>query len=354
MEMMKAGRMVDVGRMECEEIPVPPLDEISSDAAPSSRPDAALGMTAVNYDVLIRSEMASICGSDLHMVMMGAGLAHRPPCPHGFPGHEGIGMVVESRAPGLPEGTHVLTFPNPPVGECFCAFQRINSSYCVPLPAGDVPRSHLLMGQQLGTVIYAMRQHPRDVTGETVMVMGQGSAGLFFTYLLKRAGAERVIVSDLSPTRLAVAEAYGADECLNAAELGNAGVIEAVKDMTNGRGADYVVEAVGRSDTFLDSVELVRMDGQLLWFGLPSTDDNIHVRFQKFFRKRLSAASTYGAQDEPGSMSFRQALQLIASGDIDVSPLLSHVYDVSEIGDAFRMAHEPHDAGALKVSISFD
>ena len=107
------------------------------------------------------------------------------------------------------------------------------------------------------------------------MVMGQGSAGLFFTYLLKRAGAQRVIVSDLSAARLAVAQAYGADECLNAAELGNAGVIEAVRDMTDGVGADYVVEAVGRSDTFLDSVELARIDGALLWFGLPSTDDNI-------------------------------------------------------------------------------
>ena len=353
MEMMKAGRMVDIGRMECEEIPVPSLGGTSADEAPSSRPDAALGMTSVRHDVLVRSEMASICGSDLHMVMMGAGLAHRTPCPHGFPGHEGIGMVVESRTSNLPEGTHVLTFPNPPVGECFNAYQRVGAGYCVPLPESELPRSHMLMAQQLGTVIYAMRQHPRDVAGETVMVMGQGSAGLFFTYLLKRAGAERVVVSDLSKARLAVAEAYGADECLNAAELGNAGVIEAIKDMTGGRGADYVVEAVGRSDTFLDSVEMARMDGQLLWFGLPSTDDNIHVRFQKFFRKRLSAASTYGAQDEPGAMSFRQALRLIASGDIDVSPLLSHVFNVSDIGDAFRLAHEPHDAGALKVSVSF-
>ena len=353
MEMMKAGRMVDIGRMECEEIPVPALSPAPQGAGPSRRPDAALGVTAVDFDVLIRSEMASICGSDLHMVMMGAGIMHRPPCPHGFPGHEGVGMVVESRAPGLAEGTHVLTFPNPPVGECFNTYQRVNSGYCVPLPDCDKPRSHLLMAQQLGTVIYALRQKPRDVTGETVMVMGQGSAGLFFTHLLKRAGAERVIVSDLSPTRLAVAEAYGADECLNAAELGNPGVIEAVRDMTDGAGVDYVIEAVGRSDTFLDSVELARMDGELLWFGLPSTDDNIHMRFQKFFRKRLSGASTYGAQDEPDAMSFRQALQLIASGDIDVSPLLSHVYDVSDIGDAFRLAHEPHDAGALKVSVSF-
>ena len=246
---MKAGRMVAVGRMECEEIAVPTLgrarggvgrcvadphgaaDAAAADAVdtanaadPANAAEAAVGgvaptrrlgtvlgpgPAAVPHDVIVRTEMASICGSDLHMVMMGAGLAYQPPCPHGFPGHEGIGIVTESRAPGLPEGTHVLTFPNPPQGECFNAYQRIDSRYCLTLPPCDLPRSHLLMAQQLGTVIYALRRCPRDVSGETAMVIGQGSAGLFFTHLLKRAGAERVIVSDLSPARLAVAEAYG-------------------------------------------------------------------------------------------------------------------------------------------------
>ncbi len=181
---MRATRMVDVGQMICEEIEVPGISD---------------------GQVLIESEMASICGSDLHVVMMGAGLSHTFPCPHGYPGHEGIGRIVESKVSGLDEGQHVLTFPNPPVGECFNEYQRVGANYCVPLPDCDLPRSHLLMAQQLGTVIYAMKQHPRDVAGETVAVMGQGSAGLFWTYLLKQAGAAQIIVSDLSDTRLAVA-----------------------------------------------------------------------------------------------------------------------------------------------------
>ena len=329
MEKMRAARMVDVGRMVCEEIEIPPIDD---------------------GQVLIESEMASICGSDLHLVMMGAGLNHPFPCPHGYPGHEGIGRIVESKAAGLEEGQHVLTFPNPVVGECFNEYQRVGASYCVPLPECELPRWYLLMAQQLGTVIYAMRQQPRDILGETVAVMGQGSAGLFWTYLLKRAGAAQIIVSDLSDTRLSVSTQYGADVRVNARDESLHGVVD---DLTGGDGVDYLVEAVGRAETFRESVDHVRMDGEIMWFGLPSVDADIDMRFNKFFRKRLHAASTYGAQDEPGAASFREALRLISTGEIDVSPLLTHVFPVEEIDDAMHLAHEPHDAAAIKVSIEF-
>ena len=330
MEKMRATRMVEVGRMECEEIEIPRL---------------------VDGQVMVRSEMASICGSDLHVVMMGAGLGHPCPCPHGYPGHEGIGIVVESKSVDLSEGTHVLTFPNPPVGECFNEYQRIGPSYCVPLPGSDLPRSQLMMAQQLGTVLYAMNQNPCDVQGKTVVVMGQGSAGLFWTYLLKRAGAERVIAADLSDARLAVAKQYGAGVCINAQQDD---LLAAVNDLTNGEGADYVVEAVGRSETFLQSVDLVRTDGELMWFGLPSVDGNIPFQFQQFFRKRLKAISDYGSQDEPGAASFREALRLIAEKEIDVAPLLSHIFSVEDIEKAMHLAHAPQDAGALKVSLHFE
>jgi len=329
MEMMRAARMIEVGRMECEEIEIPPLRD---------------------GEVMLKSEMASICGSDLHVVMMGAGVSYPMPCPHGYPSHEGIGEIIESKVPGLEVGTNVLSFPMPPVGECFNEYQRVGGTYCTPLPECDLPNSHLLMGQQLGTVIYARRQNFRDVHGETVVVVGQGSAGLFWTYLLKRAGAETVIVSDLSETRLAVSTAYGADIAVNA---DRDSLLEVVNDHTGGRGANYVVEAVGRSNTFLDSVNLVGMDGEIMWFGLPSSDRGVEFRFDTFFRKRLKASSTYGAQFEGDAVSFREALRLISTGQIDVEPLLSHVYSVEDINTAMHTAHEPHDVGALKVSINF-
>jgi L-iditol 2-dehydrogenase len=321
--------MVELGRMECEEALVP---------------------TIGGGEVLVRSEMASICGSDLHIVEMGGGLPVRLPMPHGYPGHEGIGEVVESNDPAVAVGSHVLCFPNTIVGECFSEYQKLGGGYCLPLPDCEVPRPQLLMAQQLGTVIYAMRSHSRDVAGETVVVLGQGSAGLFFTFLLRRAGAARVIAADLCPARLAVSRQYGADVTIDAS---NDDVRSAVLDLTDGKGADYVVEAVGRRETFLLTTALARVGGELLWFGLPDSDESIQIDFTQFFRKKLRAASTYGAQDETDARSFRHALGILARGELDVAPLLSHVYSIEEIGEAFRVAHRPADAGALKVSLSF-
>ena len=78
----------------------------------------------------------------------------------------------------------------------------------------------------------------------------------------------------------------------------------------------------------------------------------VEVSFQKFFRKRLTAQTVYGAQHEPGLVSFRVALDMIARGDIDVSPLLSHILPVEDVERAFELAHT-RDDGAIKVSVSF-
>src|SRR6202000_3497734 len=86
----------------------------------------------------------------------------------------------------------------------------VPGAFCIRLP-GTVPLSHLLMAQQLGTVVYALRYHPLDLVGKDVAVIGQGSAGAFFTFLLKAAGAARALVSDKSPARLAYSRQLGVD-----------------------------------------------------------------------------------------------------------------------------------------------
>ncbi len=124
MSKMRAARLVEIGRMDCEEIEMGPLEP---------------------GNVRVQTEMASICGSDLHRVMMGALMDHELPCPHGYPGHEGIGLVVESQSEQLQEGTHVLTFPNTTRCEGFNEYQRIDAKYCLPLPESDVSRPELMM-----------------------------------------------------------------------------------------------------------------------------------------------------------------------------------------------------------------
>ena len=327
---MRTARLVEIGRMEFEEIEMEPL---------------------ISGKVRVKTEMASICGSDLHRVKMGALMEYDLPCPHGYPGHEGIGMVVESHSEQLPEGTHVLTFPNTMKSEGFNEYQRIEEKYCLPLPESDVSRPEMMMAQQFGTVIFAMKKHPLQLQGKTAVVIGQGSAGLFWTYLIKRAGATKIIVSDLSDARLKVSKKYGADVCIN---VGREDLMPVVLDLTQGLGADYVVEAVGQSKTLLESVEAVKLDGEVHWFGLPSEDANIPFSFAQFFKKRVRAVTTYGSQEEPGVYSFKEALSLIHKKKIDVSPLLSHRFPIEDINHAMDVAHKPVEDQALKVSVHFE
>lgn len=301
--------------------------------------------SAADGEILVRTAYASVCGSDLHAVF---GRAPAQPAAPGYPGHESVGEVVESRCPGFEPGDYVLTVPFAVDGRCLAEFQALPGAACIRLPS-TVPLSQLLMAQQLGTVIYALRCHPLNVVGKDAAVIGQGSAGAFFTFMLKRAGAARVLVSDKSPARLAYSRKLGADLTVDA---GTADFLPAVMEATGGRGADLVVEAVGSRATFPQSVELAAPGATLVWFGLPEGTDDYPISFSQFFRRGLTAYSNFGAQGEPGLESFRYAVRLITDGAIDVAPLLTHVLPIEMVDEAFRIAHDRSD-NALKVSIKF-
>lgn len=323
---MRAARFVGPGRMVCEHAPLRPPAE---------------------GEVLVRTHTAAICGSDLHVVFAGVGIApRRHP---GYPGHEGIGRVALSRSPLHQVGDLVLTCPAGPDACCFAEYQTLSGIDCIPVPAFDGPLDHLVMAQQLGTVIFALRQHPVDVVGKTVMVMGQGSAGVFFAWLLRRAGAAQVLVSDRSASRLASARQMGATLALDADD--HARVRQALLDHTGGQGADLVVEAVGSREAVLQAVDLARPGANLLYFGLPDTTAPVLWNFHDFFRKKLKVGSVFGTQREEGRVSFRLALELIASGQIDVGPMISHRLPLEEIDRAMQLAND-RDEGARKVLLS--
>lgn len=331
MEKMRAARAVELGKMVCEHTPMRPPED---------------------GEVLVRTQLAAICGSDLHVVYMGTVL--RPGVdvsnlPHGAPGHEGIGEVVESRDPKIKKGERVLTVPGFPHARCFAEYQTLPGWSCIKVPE-NVPLDQMLMAQQLGTIIFALRQNPVDVVGKNVMVVGQGSAGVFFAYMLKRAGAEKVIVTDLSESRLAAGRKINGADVALIADRDN--VKEAVMQHTDSKGVDYLVEAVGRKETQLEAVDYMTLDGKMLFFGLPDSSSPIPFNFQDFFRKRLTANTTYGTQFEPDLVSFRMAVDLIIKGEIDVSELVSHTFPIEQIDEAMHQAHEDIK-NTLKVAISF-
>jgi len=326
---MRSGTFVEIGKIVCLDQPV---------QAPQ------------DGELLVRTELASICGSDLHIVMDGVGGMSPDQAHPGYPGHEGVGEVIESRHPDFAVGDRVLTAPDMGVAQCFSEMQIIPGQFCVKLPECEASAGELLMAQQLGTVIFALRQFPTDVTGKNVVILGSGSAGQFHTFMMKRRGAAKVITVDPVATRLEVAKAMGADVIVDPTVQD---VRAVVKEETGGAGADYLIEAVGRRDSLLQSSELAGMGASMLWFGLPDSNEPVPIDFNLFFRKKLSAASTYGAQTEDGLVSFRSALDLIANGEIDVSQVVSHTLPVERIEEAMVLAHERTD-GALKISVSFE
>lgn len=331
---MRASRVMAKGDIRCVDAPMPEPGE---------------------GQVLVKTHTASICGSDLHVVCHGVAMPPLP-CEHGYPGHEAIGEIVESVPGGggnaggsLPVGTDVLCFPPASIATGFADYQALDAAHVLPLPKCDVSAAELLMAQQLGTVIFAAKQWGIDLAGKSAVVIGQGSAGLLWASWLRHCGAAAVIATDPCEPRRAASAHFGVDTVFDPLAVD---VHEAVRDLT-GDGPDLVVEAVGSRHTLNDSVNLVRPGGDLMWFGLPDSDDAVEFEFDKFFRKKLRALSTFGAQDEPAAPSFELALELIATGAIDVAPLISQSFSIESIDTAVEAAYNPMVSGALKVSVTF-
>ena len=189
------------------------------------------------------------------------------------------------------------------------------------------------MAQQLGTVLFAARQHPWHVAGATVVVIGQGSAGMFWAWSLKRAGAARVIVADR------VARPVGG----GAAVRGRRGGRRAHRRPRRGRDGPHGGRRRGlrrrsrRSEGDPAPVDLaVPHRRQPVLVRAPRHERPGAHRLPLFFRRKLSAFSTYGAQAEPGLASFRAAVEHIRRGEIDVRPLLTHVLPIEEIEQGLR------------------
>jgi L-iditol 2-dehydrogenase len=143
---------------------------------------------------------------------------------------------------------------------------------------------------------------------------------------------------------------YGVDQTIDV--TGDAAT-EGVKDMTDGVGADLVIEAVGSTPTLSQVFHLVRQQGKVVLFGLPESEEPVPFDYSQMFKIRADAFTVLGSQDEPGLTSYVEAVSLISSGEIDVEPIISHRINISEIDRAFKIANERLD-GAVKVGITFD
>ncbi len=325
MPTMPAALATALKQIRCDEIPIP--DPVSGKA-------------------LVKTRLGSICGSDLHIAYMGWNV-YEFPLPHGYPGHEGVGEVIDGGDNDFSPGELVLTVPNIWSSRVFAGYQVIDPQFLLKLPT-DVPESHLLMAQQLGTVVFGCKRLP-SLLGQTVAIIGQGSVGLFHDFMLRRLGAHRIIAIEPVSERLAAGKAMGIDEAI---DVSGKRATEAVLDLTNGQGADLVIEAVGSVETLNQTLQLVRPLGRIAVFGLPPTMERVPFDWDTFFRKRLDMHTVFGAQDVPGLPDFQLAVDFISRGEIDMAPFVTHQFPIEQVQEAFDLAYSKED-GALKVSLTF-
>jgi L-iditol 2-dehydrogenase len=298
--------------------------------------------------VLVKTLCASLCGSDLHHVFLPLE-GDSFPCRHGFPGHEGVGEVVESRAAGFAPGQGVLTVPDIDNAGGFADYQVLGPEFLLRLDAA-MAHERLVFAQPLGTVIFALKRFMPAEVPETAVVLGQGSIGLFFTWMLRHQGVGRVIASEPLANRRALSRRYGAEVALDPTRES---VLDAVQDLTSGRGAALVIEAAGADETRRQAVEMVARDGRIGLFGLPVKDGMADFPFSAFFRKRAEMMSHFGAQTEPDHASFREAVDLVTGGHIEVAPLISHRLPLDSIDKTFEIAHGRSD-NVVKAVVTFD
>lgn len=302
----------------------------------------------VGEQILVQMQYASICGSDVHVVF---NQMHTPAllgCP-GYPGHEGTGVVVASRSPRFAEGTSVLTVPLPSAGGCFAEMQAIDVTQVVRLPA-DQDTRRLLLAQQLGTTIYAFRKFTREgrPVPRSAAIIGCGSAGLFFLQQLRRIGTGLLLVSDRNTARLATARRLGATVAVQAP---NESIVDAVRDYTNGLGADLVIEAAGYDTCRAQAVEAVRDHGTIGLFGYPERRGTSPFPVERAFRKALSVEWISGTQREPGLRSFHDAVDAISDGLIEVDHCLERMFVLDQAATAMAAAR---DDGHGAAKIGFD
>jgi L-iditol 2-dehydrogenase len=165
--------------------------------------------------------------------------------------------------------------------------------------------------------------------GETVLVIGAGMIGLLTLQAAKAAGASRVLVADIDPSRLKRAEGVGADETLL---LSGSELVQEILRRTGGRGVDLVLEAVGREETISASIASVRKGGTVTLIGniSPEVKIPLQVVVSRQIRLQGSCAS---------SGEYPQAMELLANGQIQVKQLITAVAPLSDGPRWFARLH---------------
>ena len=322
---MLAGDIYSPRQIRLIEVPEPTFPDGESDAA---------------GQIVLQPELGCLCGSDV-LYFDRTFPDFQPVVGHSL--HELIGTIVETTGQRFRSGDRVLCVPNNQKGLC----QRfvVSETQAIALDERATDEQAVL-AQPLGTVICALRKLPSLLDAD-VAVVGQGPIGQLFCAALRTVGARRIIAIDRLAARLQHSPHMGATDVIDSSVQDP---IEAITDLTAGALPDVVVEAVGHRDqAFNLCIELCRPGGRILAFGLTEMILD-GLCWGRLHRKNLCVQTSIKPSFD---RDFPLAMQWIGEGRIDVTPLITNRFGVSDIQLAFETFSQRRD-GALKVFVDFE
>jgi len=333
------------------------LEQFNAPLKLSEVPDPRMGPR----DVIIRVVANGLCATDLKI---SGGLVPTVPLPH-IPGHEAAGEVVEvgAEVPGLQKGDRVTVYPTEGCG--FCDYCRKGmENYCVTAPrtgfeisggfseymrvsgrnavkiSPDVPwEEAAIIPDAIASVYHALTQRARIQPGETVVIVGIGGLGIHAMQMAKIMGA-RVIAADVVPDKLQGAEQFSPDVIVNS-RVEN--LPERVKELTNGLGADVVVEGVGGeavAAVLPDSVASLKLGGRLVIlgynYGIPLAVDTADLIYGQW---SILGTSASNLQDVV------EVVKLVEQGQL--KPVVSQTYPLQDVEQALAKLRESPPLGRI-------
>jgi len=323
-------------------------------------------------ELLVKIATCGICGTDLKKIHMGSHSAPR------IFGHEMAGTIVRvgQGVARFKLGERVMVFHHVPCGDCYycrkqtpaqcLVYKKVGTTAglepsgggfaeyirvmdwivemggVVRIPDG-VPFEQAAFMEPVNTVLKAVKRL-NLASDETVLVIGQGPIGLMLAALSHRSGA-RVLTSDLYPERHAIAAKFGLHDPIDPSKEN---VIERARAVTEGRGADVVILAVGGSSLIQTAMDAVRPGGKVMLFAQTQHGQATFDPGQVCMDEKAligSYSSSFEILDE--------VTDLVMGGyrkGFDLTQLISHRFPLERAVDAIEVASQPHP-DSMKIMI---
>ncbi len=315
--------------------------------------------------VLLDTQTTGICGSDLHNYF-----GEWQPAPGIAQGHETCGVVaaVGPGVIGFQPGDLVVTEVASHCGECvYC--QQGHYNHCVQRKIGwdgghggfaEYTTAHASSVFKLPenfsfeqgalvepvAVCYRALTQARASFQDRVAVIGGGTIGLLTLAVARAVGVKETLITVKYPHQAAIARNFGADHIVNIADTN---VREYVADHTNGLGMDVVIETTSSAAAFNDSLAIVRRRGTVVLVGGYHQPLEVDLRKLVWSEPLVTGSNCYAYSGMV--KDFDAAIDLIATGKVDPTPIVTHRFPLDQIAEAFAIAADK-STGSVKVQVT--